>query len=95
MYYAIRQFKYKLIPFKSTKTTKIYSLACTSLFLENGDVNFDNNAEDQGYPAGTVASFSCDSGYNRDGPNSATCQPSGTWDKDTPHCNGGNVWPYL
>ena len=38
------------------------------------------------YPVETTASFTCDSGYKLKGPNSRSCQATGTWTQRTPDC---------
>ena len=44
----------------------------------------------EGYPANTVASFSCDVGYDLSGPNSITCNPDGqAWNQFPPGCTTG------
>ena len=44
-----------------------------------------------GYPVNTVASFSCNSGY-QNGANSATCEASGNWNEEIPTCEGFYHW---
>ena len=61
-------------------------VTCDSLSLSHGDVDYDNDAVDGGYPVDTTASFSCDSKYDKKGSSSITCQTSGSWSDDTPHC---------
>ena len=54
------------------------AVTCESLSLSNGNINYDNDEVDGGYPVDTEASFSCNSGYQRSGSSSATCQTSGS-----------------
>ena len=59
---------------------------CGNLSLSNGQVSYDPDSENEQYPVGTTASFTCDSGYNLKGPNSRTCQNSGTWTECSLYC---------
>ena len=59
---------------------------CDGLLLPNGEVNYDPESINGEYPVGTIASFTCDSGYNLNGSTSRTCQPSGNWTQRTPDC---------
>ena len=44
----------------------------------------------EGYPLETVASFSCNEGYNLSGPDDVTCELPGEWNRDQdPQCNLG------
>ena len=43
-----------------------------------------------GYPVNTLASFSCDKDFRREGSSSAICQSSGNWSEQTPICTGSN-----
>ena len=41
------------------------------------------------YPIGTVATFSCQSGYSLSGSSTRTCGSSGSWTSQSPSCNLG------
>ena len=56
----------------------------------NGRVSYNKNIVGGRYPVNTVASFTCNRGYNRNGHNSRTCESSGNWNRQTPTCNRGN-----
>ena len=56
--------------------------------LVNGLVKYSKSAEIGRYLVNTVAAFSCNSGYQLNGTNSATCQASGNWNEQTPTCEG-------
>ena len=63
-----------------------YVLAtCAPLSLANGVVDYSMSAENGRYLVDTVASFSCNSGYYQNGPDSRT---SGNWNEQTPTCEG-------
>ena len=42
------------------------------------------------YPQNTVATFSCNNGFSKTGPEVRTCQASGMWDKGHQFCMIGN-----
>ena len=60
---------------------------CGALSISNGAVAYSRDPVNGQYTVGTIASFSCYSGYRRDGPSSRTCQISGKWNQRTPNCN--------
>ena len=47
--------------------------------LMNGDVVYSTSAVDGRYPIGTIASFTCITGYRRYGLDSSSCQNTGEW----------------
>ena len=66
------------------------------LTVGNGTVNYSQPLIDdpprriKGYPANTVASFSCDAGYVLSGHSSIMCNPDGQpWNQSPPRCNLG------
>ena len=59
---------------------------CPPLSLENGRVSYNRNAINGRRPIGTVATFSCNTGYTRVGTSSNTCQNSGNWQRYIPVC---------
>ena len=63
-------------------------VTCAPLSLPNGLVDYNMSEENGRYLADTVASFSCNSGYYRNGPNSRTCETSGNWNEEIPTCEG-------
>ena len=64
--------------------------ACAALNLGNGQISYNKSPGEGKYPVGTVASFLCDPGYNRQGSSSKTCQASGSWDNNPTTCNQSN-----
>ena len=72
-------------------------VCCLPLSLANSIVHYDNTlAHSGGYPYGTVANITCDSGYVLIGPNSTTCQCIRNqskifyWNPSPPMCKLGN-----
>ena len=47
--------------------------------LENGDTAYNESDINGEYPVGTMASFSCSSGFSLSGSDSSICQMSGHW----------------
>ena len=62
---------------------------CDGIFLENGQVRYNQLAVNGQYPVDTVASITCDYGYNLEGANSRVCQSSGTWSQKSTLCKMG------
>ena len=77
-----------------TKFLKIFpTVLCQTLDTpSNGDVDYSNDPVNGGYTVDTVATFSCNFGYRREGSSSRTCQPSGHWNKQNPTCNRSKDW---
>ena len=63
--------------------------------LDNGAVKYNLYIRGIGYPVDAVASFSCNSGYNRDGCAQTTCLVSGEWAHKKPMCNQGKIYHIL
>ena len=63
---------------------------CSRLFAWNGQVTYDRSFVYPGFYEGTKATFSCDSGYRRSGPRTATCQSNGKWSR-IPTCKKGKI----
>ena len=64
---------------------------CMALNLENGDISYtESPITNGGYPVDTVASFICNNGYSKSGPQWQTCQSNKTWDQQTPTCTQSN-----
>ena len=72
-----------------------YTVVCPFLTLTNGKVDYNTSRmvyyDNYGYSVNTMASFSCDTFYHREGNSSAICQSSGNWSEPTPTCNSSNV----
>ena len=72
-----------------------YTVVCPFLRLENGKIDYNTTSlvyyDNFGYSVNTMASFSCDTFYHREGNSSAICQSSGNWSEPTPTCNSSNV----
>ena len=67
-------------------------VTCQALSLDNGAVSYNKNLVGNRYPVDTVASFSCNSGYDRDGCASTACLMSGQWAHQKPTCNKGDKY---
>ena len=50
----------------------------------------DSLVPNEGYPVYTMASFTCDHGYNLIGINTVICQTSRDWNQQPPNCDQGN-----
>ena len=74
-------------------------VACARLHLDNGEVNYEGSIVTYDYyvskyNVGTMATFSCDSGYSLSGSSSSICQADGTWNPQTPTC-GNEMNQYI
>ena len=81
--YSVKEAKIK--PFKT-----IFLDTCAMQSLENGEVTYNREQVlnlNGRYPIGTVAMYTCKSGYSLSGLDSNTCQNSGNWQKAPPTCN--------
>ena len=58
--------------------------------MTNGHVWYNRPGINHGYPVNTLATFSCNIGYEVVGSDSLTCQSSGEWSK-LPKCGGNKV----
>ena len=62
--------------------------------LENGRIDYNTSYFTIEflflYRVNTLASFSCDEYYHREGSSSAICQSSGNWSEETPICAASN-----
>ena len=54
------------------------------------DIWYDMTALNGRYPVYTVAHFSCNDRYDRNGPRSRTCVNSGDWNMNSPTCDISN-----
>ena len=71
--------------------TIFHTVLCPALLIpSNGQIEYDMDAVDGGYPVYTQAEFLCDHGYRINGPSSRVCQNSKTWNMHTPTCNQSN-----
>ena len=76
------------------ETKMTFLVRCPVLSLANGQVSYQYNMVEDGSPdVGSVASFTCNSGYSLHGDSSRTCQTSGSWSQQTPTCTGIGVFP--
>ena len=70
----------------------IYSVAICEVLQppENGNISYNESLiRNEGYPMGTLASFTCDHPYTLNVPNMSTCQASRNWDHPTLTCDQG------
>ena len=82
----------------------IFVVLCPTLMVSNGKVSYKRKLiastrgfwlDIFGYPVGTVASFSCNSGYSLSASYMRTCGSSGSWTSQSPICNKGNENKYF
>ena len=88
-------FSQSLLFFQLFVTWKIYEtyyvvVNYPDLSLVNGQITYDPLLLNNQHPLDSVASFECNYGYNITGPNSSTCETSGTWSQQSPMCIQGN-----
>ena len=58
---------------------------CPALYLQNGQVTYNRQSINGGrYNRNTVATYTCDIGFDLSGLDSNTCQSSGNWQRDNP-----------
>ena len=82
---------------------KIISVVvCHQRYLTNGNVHYNREIDfawpfplRYGHPVGTVASFSCNSGFTLSGTSISNCDRSGSWTGQPPRCNKGNENKYF
>ena len=67
-----------------------YLVTCRFIPLGNGTVSYNIPSGSPSPLLDTVATFSCNTNYYRDGPSSAKCQTSGGWSQRTPTCRLSN-----
>ena len=66
----------------SAPTCKVVVMKCGSLSdVENGRVNVTDNT------VGSIATYSCDHGFQLVGKSKRTCLSSGVWSGNEPNCN--------
>ena len=65
-------------------------VTCDVLDIPNGAASYSNSSVSGKLTAGTIASFFCDTGYRKDGPDSRNCNTSGNWTGQTQTCIQGN-----
>ena len=77
-----------------TKSVNVYlyliEANCPSLNVTYGHVWYNRPGINHGYPPNTLATFSCNIGYEVVGSDSLTCLSSGEWSK-LPKCGGNKV----
>ena len=67
-----------------------FAATCPVPSFINGEVQYSTDQVENGeYPTDTVAGFTCNDGYSRNGPISSTCKDSGTWSPVVPTCVEG------
>ena len=54
--------------------------------FSNGRITFNASLVGGRYPLYTVATYHCNSGYNREGGHTSTCSTSGNWQGLSPTC---------
>ena len=72
------------------KVLKSIVVTCVSLSLSNGNPSYNKGAVNGRYPVDTEVTFSCNSGYTRNGCDRTTYRTTGEWGHSTPTCNKGN-----
>ena len=87
LYLIVLKFLFKIVVFSlyyisNIKWTLFFVVICPTLFVSNGEVSYNRKvvafrrgfwSARFGYPVGTVASFSCDSGYSLSRSSTRTC----------------------
>ena len=69
----------------------LFLVTCPTLSSpSHGGVSYSESPVGGRYPFATVATFSCNSGYNRQGSSTRTCGTSKTWTSQSPTCKRGN-----
>ena len=64
-------------------------VTCEALSLEHGAVSYNQVMVGNRYPVDPVVTFTCNSGYSRDGCERTSCQTSGNLAHAKPKCNKG------
>ncbi len=54
--------------------------------LANGDIDYGGGGSTNSRPVGTVATFTCDTGYTLNGGTTRTCGSDGVWSGSAPVC---------
>ena len=66
---------------------------CLPVSLQNGVVHYTESPWNGGYEIETVAFFTCNPGYYKLGPNSATCTALNWYPPDNISCVQGKMFP--
>ena len=65
----------------------LFVVTCLALSLAHGNIQYTESLlENGGYPAGTMASFTCEENYFLVGSDSNVCKPVGTWNGFSASC---------
>ena len=62
---------------------------CPPVNLKNGATEYHPSSLNGQYPTDTLAFFSCDDAFMRNGPLFSTCQNTGNWVPEIPTCDEG------
>ena len=63
-------------------------VACDEQIISNGQISYDKGKPGGNrLPRGTIATFSCDSGYSLSGSSISICDCSGNWILEFPVCS--------
>ena len=74
---------------------KYFSIVtCLALYLENGELSYNESLANGEYAVDTMVYFTCNYGFENSGTSSAVCQTTGTWDQETPTCIQGTEINY-
>ena len=63
--------------------------ACPPVNIEHGKVEYNSSEVNGSYLTDTIASFTGDDEFVRNGSFSSTCQESAIWNPDVPTCERG------
>ena len=90
--YPWNKLQLQVLPFKFIRNF-ITVVTCPALNLSSGGITYHSSPVNGRYPVDTVASFTCNYGYNYSGKGSVECQTSGYWNIGIPgpSCTQGIV----
>ncbi len=74
--------------FASNQYMHVHTAICDDLTLANGVVTYNPSTTPR--LEDTVATHTCNTGYNLDGDKTRTCQNDRQWSSAAPSCNGEN-----
>ena len=77
--------------------TKIYfaEIVCPALDLPDGEIEYNEDRLSPVYPVGTIATSSCNDGYDIRHGSPKTCQINGEWSGGHTSCVEGNEMYFL